>query len=92
MCVRWRAGSTYQFQGAGVLSADSSNPGDLLLAFNSSGTTVNFTCNFQGKLTSGLNGTWEFQCPSTGFTNSGTFTFISCPAGALREDGPTAMD
>ncbi|HEY2942280.1 MAG TPA: hypothetical protein VGN09_07595 [Vicinamibacteria bacterium] len=92
--VRWRAGTSYQFQGAGVLSPDTSSTG-LLLAFSSAGTTPNFACDFQGHMTSGLNGTWEFKCNSTGFTNSGTLTFLStCPAGSAPEasEGRTAMD
>jgi hypothetical protein len=92
--VRWRAGTTYQFQGAGVLSPDTSTSG-YLLAFQAAGTTSNFSCDFQGHLTSGLNGTWEFKCPLTGFTNSGTLTYTpTCPAGASPavSGGRTAMD
>jgi hypothetical protein len=88
--VRWRAGTAYQFQGSGLLSPDSSTPGDFLLASSSAGTTANFSCDFQGKLGAA---TWSFQCPSTGFTNTGTLTFLAaCPADAgPQEEGPTAM-
>jgi hypothetical protein len=92
--VRWRAGTLYQFQGTGVLSPDTSTTG-YLLAFHSAGTTPNFACDFQGHLTSGLNGTFEFKCPLTGFTNSGTLTYLpTCPATAAPavKGGRTAMD
>jgi hypothetical protein len=87
--VRWRA-SSYQFQGSGLLSPDSTTAGDWRLAFSSAGNTSNFSCDFQALL---VGATWQFQCPSTGFTNSGTFTYLAtCPAGASpQEDGPTAM-
>jgi hypothetical protein len=87
--VRWRASTTYQFAGAGELSPDNSVAGDYLLAFSASGNTANFSCDFQAHL---VGATWSFQCPSTGFTNSGTLTLVACPADAApQEAGPTAM-
>jgi hypothetical protein len=87
--VRWRTAS-YQFQGSGLLSPDTTVPGDWRLSFWSAGNTANFACDFQALL---LAGTWEFKCPSTGFTNSGTFTYLTpCPATAApQEEGATAM-
>ncbi len=91
--VRWRAGTLYQFTGAGVLSPDTSTTG-FRLTFNSAGTTANFACDFQGHITSGLSGTWEFKCPLTGFTNSGTLTYTpTCPAtSAPAAEGRSAME
>jgi len=87
--VRWRT-SSYQFQGSGLLSPDTTTAGDWRLTFWSAGNTGNFACDFQALLGAG---TWQFQCPSTGFSNSGTFTYLStCPATAApEEEGPTAM-
>lgn len=88
--ARWRT-STYQFQGSGVLSPDPTTGGDWRLTFSSAGNTPNFSCDFQALLGAA---TWQFQCPSTGFTNSGTFTYLAtCPAGASpqQEEGETAM-
>mgnify|MGYP003332966408 CR=1 FL=1 len=55
-----------------------------------SGNTANFACDFQALLVAG---TWQFKCPSTGFSNSGTFTYLTpCPGTAApEEEGPTAM-
>jgi hypothetical protein len=87
--VRWRT-STYQFQGSGLLSPDPTAGGDWRLSFSSAGNTSNFSCDFQALLGGA---TWQFQCPSTGFTNSGTFTYLAtCPTGASpQEEGETAM-
>lgn len=87
--VRWRT-TSYQFQGSGLLSPDSTSAGDWKLTFWSAGNTANFACDFQGMIVAK---TWQFQCPSTGFANSGTLTYLpTCPATAdPQEDGPTAM-
>jgi hypothetical protein len=87
--VRWRT-TSYQFQGTGLLSPDTTTTGDWRLTFWSAGNTGNFACDFQALIAAK---TWQFQCPSTGFSNSGTFTYLpTCPSTAAPQDeGPTAM-
>jgi hypothetical protein len=94
--VRWRS-SSYQFMGAGAISANPTNGNTLQMAFNSGGNTANLSCNFQADLNPGsLTGPWSFQCPSSGFSNSGTLSrLVPCPSDAEpfgdEDSGPTAM-
>ena len=97
LVLRWRpVGNAWQFQGTGTATPDASQPGMIAFAFQAGGNTANKTCNLKATLNSStLSGPWDFVCPATGFTNSGTLAFLStCPSTAIPtlEKGKSSQD
>ena len=89
---KWVA-SSYFMPVVGDASGDA--PGSFNMGLHATNNTTAFGGFRNGVLdaqlsSSTLNGTWQLDFGSGGFTNSGTLTSIACPIAGSEESGPAA--